>query len=312
MKLTMDEVMLRLYNMEQKFCIQGHFTSERIRLYGIPRGGTIIAGLLQAGSGDTKFFLLRNYVLVDNPHDADIIVDDILDSGATKRGVLDQLEPPEDGAVKPFYVLVDKQQEEIEEWVQFPWEAGVDETITDPVVCVSRLLELLELGINREGRKNTPRRFVDALRELTAGEKQSAEQVLQSASFIQGTNEMIVLRNAPFVSLCEHHLLPFTGLAHIAYLPGASGRVVGLSKLARALDIVSHRLQLQERIAWDLAAIIFQSLGAIGVGVVLQGQHTCMQCRGVKKQGEMVTSCLLGKFREDAQVRHEFLHLIGM
>jgi GTP cyclohydrolase I len=233
---------------------------------------------------------------------ADAIVDDLIDSGNTKQAYAEK-------AAVPFYALVDKQKEGITDWVVFPWE--VREEKTTEVECITRFLQRAQIDITVPGREKTPERFVAAFHELTNGTNQSAVDMLRSALFKQEYNEMVVLSETPFVSVCEHHLLPFTGIAHIAYIPGADALVTGLSKLSRALGIVSHRLQMQERIAWELAHAIQEALSPAGVAVVLEGAHTCMSCRGVRQPGRMVTSCMLGIFRDNESTRMEFLHLIG-
>jgi len=161
---------------------------------------------------------------------------------------------------------------------------------------------------NREGLLDTPRRVAAMYEELFEGMRQDPVAVL-SVGFEVGHDEMVILREIPFYSTCEHHLLPFHGQAHVGYLP--DGRIVGLSKIARALEIFARRPQVQERLTTQLAECIEQVLGARGVGVVIEAEHTCMTARGIRKPGSrMVTSAMRGQFRNDVSTRQEFLGLI--
>ena len=161
---------------------------------------------------------------------------------------------------------------------------------------------------DREGLRGTPRRMAEMYRELFDGLGEEPVAVL-SVGFEEGHDEMVILREVPFYSMCEHHFLPFHGEAHIGYLP--DGRIAGLSKIARALDIFARRPQLQERLTTQLAECIEEVLDARGVGVVIEAEHTCMTARGVRKPGsKMVTSAMRGQFRSDESTRQEFLGLI--
>ncbi len=170
---------------------------------------------------------------------------------------------------------------------------------------------LTDLGEDpdREGLLETPRRVAESLRFLTDGSAMDARDAVGDALFEQRYDEMVVVKQIPFYSLCEHHLLPFFGLAHIAYVP--NGQVVGLSKIPRVVDVYAHRLQLQERLTRQIAEGLEAVLRPDGVAVVLSARHLCMEMRGVEKAGgETVTSCMVGCFREDARTRAEFLELI--
>ena len=160
----------------------------------------------------------------------------------------------------------------------------------------------------REGLADTPCRFIEALREMTRGVEIDTAAMLRAARFHERADEMIALCRVPFYSLCEHHLMPFHGTASVAYLPGKDGLVVGLSKMARLVDAHARRLQLQERMTREIAGDMMQALDPQGVGVIVRAHHTCMGARGIKARGEMVTSSLLGLFREP-QVRREFFAL---
>ena len=162
---------------------------------------------------------------------------------------------------------------------------------------------------NREGLRGTPGRVVRSYSEFFAGYAQDPVALL-SRTFdeVGGYDEMVVLRDIPMQSHCEHHMVPFVGVAHIGYLP--RNRVVGISKLARVLDVYAKRLQIQEKLTQEVATAIQEALDPRGVGVVIEATHECMTTRGVQKEGvRMVTSCLLGCFREDPTTRSEFLSL---
>ncbi len=167
------------------------------------------------------------------------------------------------------------------------------------------------LGLNPqdEGLAETPRRIADMYLELFQGLWQDPAEVL-NVTFDENHDEMVILRDIPFYSMCEHHFLPFHGQAHVGYLP--DGKIVGLSKLARAVEVFAHRPQVQERLTSQIADCIEEVLGAKGVGVVISAEHLCMTARGVRKPGSsMVTSAMRGRFRSDMSTRSEFLRLIG-
>lgn len=162
---------------------------------------------------------------------------------------------------------------------------------------------------DREGLKRTPQRVAKALHFLTSGRSTTVEEVLQDALFEEECNEMVVVKDIEFYSLCEHHILPFFGKVHVGYLP--SGRVIGLSKVARIIDVYARRLQVQERLTSQVARALMEILTPKGVGVVVDASHFCMMMRGVQKQNSVtVTSAMLGTFREDNRTRAEFLDLI--
>jgi len=162
---------------------------------------------------------------------------------------------------------------------------------------------------DREGLRKTPERFEKALKFLTSGYHQNLDNVLNGATFSVHYDEMVVVKDIEFFSLCEHHLLPFFGKAHVAYLP--SKRVLGLSKIARLVNMYARRLQIQERMTSQIADAISEKISPEGVGVIIEARHLCMQMRGVEKQhGQAVTSAMLGSFRHDKQTRDEFLSLV--
>ncbi len=171
---------------------------------------------------------------------------------------------------------------------------------------------LIELGDDpqREGLVRTPKRVDRALHFLTAGYHQDIGKILNGAMFEEKYNEMVIVKDIDFYSLCEHHLLPFYGKCHVAYIP--NGKVVGLSKIPRIVDVFARRLQLQERLTTQIAKAIMKALQPEGVAVVTEARHLCMMMRGVQKQNTVVTnSALLGIFHDDRACREEFMQLIG-
>ena len=175
--------------------------------------------------------------------------------------------------------------------------------------AVRELLLALGEDPTREGLRETPRRVAAAFAETLGGREVDIDAVL-AVGFEEGHEEMVILRDVPFYSTCEHHLLPFHGVAHIGYVP--HGRVVGLSKLARLVDAVARRPQLQERLTAQIANRLMEALQPQGVGVAVEAEHLCMQMRGIKKPGaRMLTSAMRGSFREQQETRAEFLSLVG-
>ena len=170
---------------------------------------------------------------------------------------------------------------------------------------------LLALGEDpdRDGLQKTPERVEKALRFLTQGYEQSAARVIGDALFEETHHNMVVVRDIEFYSQCEHHMLPFFGKAHVAYIP--DGKIVGLSKMARVVDVYARRLQVQERMTDQIADALVQELNPRGVGVVLEASHFCMMMRGVEKQNSRtITSAMRGAFRDDGRTREEFLRLV--
>jgi GTP cyclohydrolase I len=174
---------------------------------------------------------------------------------------------------------------------------------------ITRLLVELGEDPSREGLVRTPKRVEKAMKFLTSGYEANVDEILNGALFTVDYSEMVIVRDIDFYSLCEHHLLPFFGKCHVAYLP--NGRVIGLSKLPRLVDIFARRLQLQERMTNEIAETIRQKINPLGVAVVCEGTHLCMAMRGVEKQNSYtITSAMLGAFRESARTRMEFLELL--
>ena len=253
------------------------------KFYGVPRGGTIIAGLTRSA--------------VDKPEDADIIIDDLIDSGATKNRYLDKY--PQ----KLFLALYDKCTDPSLPWLIFPWEEN-ETPASDGVI---RILQAIGEDPNREGLRDTPNRYMKAMREFL-----SPPEFKLTTFEGENYDEMIVSSEIEFHSFCEHHMLPFFGVAAIGYIPGENHKIVGISKLPRTLEKFSRRLQNQERITYQVADFLMKELDAKGVGVILKARHFCQELRGVKKSGtQTTTSALRGVFKE-LEVREEFLKLIKL
>lgn len=246
------------------------------KFWGIPRGGQVVAGIL----GNA----------VDNINDCDVIVDDLIDSGATKERYIKY--------DKPIVVLIDKRNEFTNEWLVFPWEnseGDIDDNIT-------RVLQYFGEDVEREGLKETPKRYIKFLKEFLNPPEWNCTTFEG-----EGYDEMIIQTGIPFHSLCEHHIAPFFGYGTIAYIPNK--RIVGLSKLARTLETFARRLQNQERITTQVADFLMEKLEPRGVAVQLTAKHMCMEMRGVKKHNTWTTTTkLTGRFKEDNSVRMEFLN----
>src|SRR5438094_1214242 len=175
---------------------------------------------------------------------------------------------------------------------------------------IRHILKALGEDPDREGLVKTPHRMAQALTFLTQGYRMDPKQVINDALFTEDYEEMILCRDIDFFSLCEHHLLPFFGKAQVAYIP--KHHIIGLSKLARLVEVFARRLQVQERMTTQIATTLMEELEALGVGVVLKAEHLCMRMRGVEKQNSVVvTSAMLGVFREHQTTREEFMTLIG-
>jgi len=175
--------------------------------------------------------------------------------------------------------------------------------------AIRKILEEIGEDPKRQGLIDTPKRMEKMYMELTRGYNQTASEIINDAMFDVDYDEMVVVTNINFYSLCEHHMLPFFGVAHVGYIP--NGRVVGLSKIPRIVDMYARRLQVQERMTAQVANVLQEQLQPDGVGVVVEGYHMCMSMRGVEKEkAKMITSTLVGSFKEDSKTRTEFLELI--
>jgi GTP cyclohydrolase I len=174
---------------------------------------------------------------------------------------------------------------------------------------VRKMITLVGEDPNREGLRKTPERFEKAFKFLTSGYHQNADHVLNGATFSVAYDQIVIVKDIEFFSLCEHHLLPFFGKCHVAYLPNK--KVIGLSKVARLVNMFARRLQIQERLTSQIAQAIAEKISPEGVGVIIEARHLCMQMRGVEKQhGKAVTSAMLGAFRQNKETRDEFLSLV--
>ncbi|MEY2439118.1 MAG: cyclohydrolase [Verrucomicrobiota bacterium] len=171
------------------------------------------------------------------------------------------------------------------------------------------LLDAIGEDRQRQGLVRTPARAAKAMEFLTNGYRQSLDEIVNGAIFDSEASEIVLVKDIELYSMCEHHLLPFIGKAHVAYIP--QGKVIGLSKVARIVDVFARRLQIQEQLTLQIADALMKTLRPSGVGVVIEAKHLCMMMRGVEKQNStMTTSCLLGSFKEDARTRSEFLSLL--
>ena len=176
--------------------------------------------------------------------------------------------------------------------------------------CYRRIIRELGEDIDREGLVRTPHRAARAMTDLTSGYRENLDEIINGAIFQSESDEMIMVRNIETFSLCEHHLLPFIGQCHVAYIP--DGRIIGLSKIPRIVNHYARRLQIQERLTVQIAHAVQNAVGAQGVGVVVEASHLCVMMRGVEKQhSQMKTSCMLGTFRSSAVTRAEFLQLLN-
>jgi GTP cyclohydrolase I len=260
-------------------------------VYGVPKGGMIAAGFLKHAKRTWK------------PEDANIILDDLVDSGATKAKYEQRFPSAK------FVALVEKQNND---WIVFPWEADhpAAEAQTDSVQeNIVRLIQFIGDDPNREGLKETPNRIARAWQnELFVGYSQNPKDILITFEG-EGYDQIILSKNIEIFSMCEHHMLPFFGVAHVAYIP--NGRVVGISKLARLVDIYARRLQIQERIGKQVTDALMEYLQPKGAACIIEASHMCMRMRGVsKQQSSMVTSSIKGAFFDDPRAREELLELI--
>ncbi len=173
----------------------------------------------------------------------------------------------------------------------------------------ANIIKAIGEDIDRPGLKDSPKRAAEAMKFLTKGYRETLDEVVNGALFPSDSSEMVLVKNIELYSLCEHHLLPFIGKAHVAYIP--NGKVLGLSKVARIVDMFARRLQIQEQLTTDIATTIQEVTGSLGVGVIIEAKHMCMMMRGVEKQNSsMTTSAMLGGFRKNPATRTEFLSLL--
>lgn len=275
-----------------------------IKAFAIPRGGVPVLYMLQG--------LLPRIIIVSRPEEADVIVDDLIQSGATRA----RWHSKNPDAM--FVVLFSKQRspdpDQVygaiappDDWLVFPWEAEVAHSASD---VVTRQLQFIGENPEREGLKETPGRVIKAWGKWFEGYKVDPKEVFKTfEDGSEGYDQMLVQRNIPLYSHCEHHLAPFFGVAHIAYIP--SKKIVGLSKLSRLLDVFAHRLQVQERLTTQVADSLVENLSPQGVAVVLECRHLCMESRGIQRAGTTTTtSAVRGLMKESPAVRAEFFSLL--
>ncbi len=266
-------------------------------LYGVPRGGIQAAHLVSERLSVKGV----NNILVEDIEEVDVIIDDIIDTGATRKKY--------DEYTNQFYALVDYQGKDKPDkgrWTSFPWERMSNEDA--PTQNIVRLLQYIGEDPEREGLKETPDRVIISFEKLYGGYKQSTKDIIKC--FEKETcDEIVLLKNIEFYSTCEHHMLPFFGKAHIAYIPNK--RVIGISKLARILEIYARRLQIQERLCQQITKDLQEFLDPQGAACIIEAQHFCMTSRGVEKQNSiMVTSSLTGVFKTKIEARQELMSMV--
>lgn len=270
------------------------FQGRTIKVFGVPRGGIPIAYML------AERWMNGTALVTFDLKQADLIVDDIYNSGATKERYAD--------TGLPFLVAFDKDKDTrwIDQWLVLPWEIDDGEDLSGEEI-VTRLFQYIGEDSKREGLRETPQRFLRAWREWTTGYAQNPAEILKTfVDGSEGVDEMVVVKDIPFYSHCEHHLAPFFGTATIGYLPNK--KIVGLSKLGRLVQVYAKRLQVQERLTCQIADAINTHLHPLGCGVIIRARHLCMESRGICQQGHYtVTSALRGVFKSEDSARQEFL-----
>jgi GTP cyclohydrolase I len=279
-KITWEEVFIQLKQFDLPNAV----------VYGVPKGGMILTAFLKEAK------------VTHNPKEATLILDDVVDSGNTwikYRQMYPHIE---------FAVLFDKSIEGKDVWLEFPWETdhpGTEDSVDQNII---RILQYVGEDTTREGLVDTPKRVIKSYGELYAGYRKDPKELL--TVFDVGTYDQIVLlKNVELYSMCEHHMLPFIGRAHVAYLPDK--KVIGISKLARLVDMFARRLQIQERIGEQITTALMEHLQPKGAACIIEAQHLCMQMRGVAKQNSvMVTSSMKGAFKDNLTTRQELLNLI--
>lgn len=297
-KLTLAQLTIRADEIAQKI-VKVSSIGESIQLYGVPRGGIPAALMVQS----SIITLGRSCSIEDSPEHADFIIDDVIDSGMTKERYFAKYKIP-------FCALYDKTTEgDGRGWLVFPWEETEEKSAEDIPV---RLLQYIGEDPERGGLEETPKRFLKAWDFYTSGYDQDPTEILKVfEDGAENYDQMVLVKDIPVWSHCEHHMAPFWGKAHIAYIP--DGKVLGLSKLPRLVEIFARRLQVQERLTNQIAGAIWEHLKPKGVGVMLACRHTCIESRGIQRAGTVtVTSALRGVFLEKDEVREEYLQLIGL
>ena len=269
-----------------------------VKLYGVPRGGIPAAYILQ---GKLRGMGMSAHV-VEHPLHASVIVDDILDSGHTR----DRFEAQ---YPVPFVTLF---QAEPARWLVFPWEQTLEQTDESATDIVTRLLQFIGEDPSREGLRDTPQRVLKAWKHYFSGydvDPASVMKVFTDGAQEYTGNEMVLVARIPVYSHCEHHMAPIFGWAHVAYIP--NGKILGLSKFARLVDVFARRLQVQERLTNQIADALDEHLRPLGVGVLLNCRHMCMEARGVEvATSRTTTSALRGQLLLNPAARAEFMQLV--
>jgi GTP cyclohydrolase I len=288
----MQEQPQKLYlSWDETFQLLDRFDQPDHVVYGVPKGGMIAAGFLRKAQS------------THDPNYASMILDDIVDSGRTKQ-IYESHFPG-----TQFVTLIDKVNPCYRnKWVVFPWEhdhPNGEENIQDNII---RQIQFIGEDVTREGLIKTPDRVVKSWEELFSGYKKDPKDVFTTFE-TDGYNEIVLLKDIELYSMCEHHMLPFFGKAHIAYIPNR--RIIGISKLARLLEIFARRLQVQERIGEQVTAALMEHLAPHGAACIIEADHMCIRMRGVQKQNSvMITSSIKGVFMNKPAARAELMGLI--
>ena len=272
-----------------------------VAAFPVPRGGVAAAYAVRKHC--------PSLYLVDTADEADCFIDDLVDSGRTRDAYAEQFEGI------PFFALFDKQKQVFNDevgapdpgWLVFPWEGNSQSSASDIPI---RLLQFIGEDPGRGGLAETPGRFLRAWSDWTIGYGQDPKDVLKV--FEDGAercDQLVLVKDIPVYSHCEHHLAPFFGVAHVGYIP--NGKIVGLSKISRLVDIFAKRLQVQERLTNQIADTLTEYLDPLGVGVVIECRHMCMESRGIQRQGSTtITSAMRGALLDEPSARAEFLAIM--
>lgn len=261
------------------------------KIYGVPRGGIPVALIVAQKTG----MPLVEEIDIESDDTNILVVDDIIDSGKTRERYENY----------PFFAVWDKSIDG-DDWVEFPWERMTNEVPAED--SVTRMLEYIGEDVKREGLIETPKRVVKAWDFLFSGYKKDPKDEVKVFDS-EGYDEIVLLKDIELYSMCEHHLLPFYGKAHVAYIPDK--KVSGVSKLARIVEIYARRAQIQERLGNQVTSFLMEELKPKGAACIIEAQHLCMQMRGIQKQNSvMVTSSLKGVFLDKLAAREELMRLI--
>lgn len=297
-----DKRILTLADVNGLAALAADKIKEGSRVYAVPRGGIPAAFAMGC---------FKDFVLVATPGEADYIVDDLIDSGATIAKILMDLTAPASGRrvmreAPDVVVLLDKREPQwAGQWIVFPWEGDAVGGLEDNI---RRTLQFIGEDPERGGLLETPARVAKAWEHWAGGYQLDPLDILKTfADGAESVDEMVIVKGIPFYTHCEHHMAPFFGTATVGYVP--NGKIVGLSKLSRVVDAFARRLQVQERLTTQIADAINEGLSPKGVGVIVTARHLCMESRGIRQQGsETITSALRGVMLEGTP-RQEFLLL---